>query len=262
MRKKTKLVTLIIILAIAVIVAVVWWWKSVPSLSNFTIKKETARMEKFAEKGGIVAGWLRVEGTNIDLPLLIASTDDNFLNDEDNYAWTLDVTDENSNRPTFLSHNIRNVSKNPLLGDDTMMYFEQLMSFIYPSFLQENQYIEYTNIDGKTELYRIYGVALLKDSQTSAEKATYTKKEQESYIKKVKKESMYDMKVAVNSDDLLLTLMTCTRFYGADTSYSFKVDARKVRENEKQTLAKVKTNHNYKKIEEEMKVGEKNEKNA
>ena len=70
---------------------------------------------------------------------------------------------------------------------------------------------------------------------------------------------MYDIEVDVNSDDLLLTLFTCTRFYGANTNYSFRVDARKLRDGERKVYAKVKKNSNYEKIEERMREGEKDE---
>ena len=69
---------------------------------------------------------------------------------------------------------------------------------------------------------------------------------------------MYDIDVDVNEDDKLLSLMTCTRFYGGD-SYSFIVDARKLRDGEKQIVSKVSTNENYKRIAERMKEGDTNE---
>ena len=69
---------------------------------------------------------------------------------------------------------------------------------------------------------------------------------------------MYNIDVDVNKDDKLLSLITCTRFYGGN-AYSFVVDARKVRDNEKNNISKVEINKNYKPIEERMKEGVKNE---
>ena len=59
----------------------------------------------------------------------------------------------------------------------------------------------------------------------------------------------------------MLTLFTCTRFYGADTSYSFRVDARKLRDGEDKIYAKVKSNKNYEKIKERMEESESGEEN-
>ena len=133
------------------------------------------------------------------------------------------------------------------------------MSFIYPDFIKDNQFIEFTDSEGATSLYRIYAVALLEDDQNASFSDTYTDEEQRRYIKKAKRESMYDIDVDVNEDDLMLTLFTCTRFYGAYTSYSFRVDARKLREGEDKIYAKVETNKNYEKIKERMEEGENNE---
>ena len=69
----------------------------------------------------------------------------------------------------------------------------------------------------------------------------------------------FDIETEVDKNDLLLTLFTCTRFYGATDAYSFRVDARKLRKGEEQTLAPVKKNNNYRKIEAKMKEGETNE---
>ena len=67
------------------------------------------------------------------------------------------------------------------------------------------------------------------------------------------------MDVDVNSDDMLLTLYTCTRFYGFGNAYSFRVDARELREGESMRYSTVEVNNNYKEIEERMKEGESNE---
>ena len=139
-----------------------------------------------------------------------------------------------------------------------MTGFEQLLSFIYPSFVEDNQYIAYTDVNNNKAIYKIYSVSLVENDQSASFKDIYTSAEQKAYIEKAKKNSMYDIDVDVNEDDKLLSLMTCTRFYGGD-SYSFIVDARKLRDDEKQIVSKVSTNENYKRIAERMKEGDTNE---
>ena len=139
-----------------------------------------------------------------------------------------------------------------------MTGFEQLLSFIYPSFVEDNQYIAYTDVNNNKAIYKIYSVSLVENDQSASFKDIYTSAEQKAYIEKAKKNSMYDIDIDVNEDDKLLSLMTCTRFYGGD-SYSFIVDARKLRDDEKQIVSKVSTNENYKRIAERMKEGDTNE---
>lgn len=256
--KKQKIIIifsfLILIIAITLLFVV-----DKEKLSDYSIKDESAKIADAKQYGDKIVGWLRVEGTNIDLPLVETSNSTNVLRDEYDFAWTNSFPDEKSNHPSFVSHNIRNVSPNPIVGDDEMTHFEQLMSFIYLDFIKDNQFIEYTNERGETSLYRIYAVALIEDDQSASYSDTFTKDELDSYIKDSKDVSMYDINTEVDSDDLLLSLYTCTRFYGTE-DYSFRVDARKLRKNEKTTLSRVKSNENYDKIESRLKEGEGNEK--
>ena len=260
MKTKTKLFVIIALITLAIVIALTLWYRNLHTkVSTFSTKDESSNIAKAKEFGDDVRGWLRVEGTNIDMALITVDEDTNLIKGDYDFAWTNSFPDQKSNRPAFISHNIRNVSRNPIIGDDTMSRFEQLMSFIYPSFIEENQFIEYTNSEGKTSLYRIYGVALLDDDQNSSYSDTYSKKEQQSYIKRVKKESMYDIDTDVNEDDLLLTLFTCTRFYGSSTNYSFRVDARELRKEEEKIYAKITPNENYEVIKERMEEGDENE---
>ena len=258
--KNRVLLLLGILIIIVAIVLVFMYYKSNYKISDFTIINESDKIEDAKKYGDNVVGWLRVEGTNIDLPLIMIDDDTDVLNGKYQFAWTNSIPDGTGNRPAYISHNVRNVSSNPIVGDDTMNYFEQLMSFIYPDFIKDNQFIEFTDSEGDTSLYRVYAVALLNDDQNASFMDTYTQGEQKRYIKKAKRESMYDIDVDVKEDDLMLTLFTCTRFYGASNSYSFRVDARKLREGEDKIYAKVKTNENYEKIKERMEEGESNEK--
>lgn len=251
MKKKLTIILAILIIIVAIILAFVYYKDSFKR-STFTTLDESQKINDAKQYGDDVVGWLRVEGTNIDLALIRADEDTDILRGDYDFAWTNSFPDGTGNRPAYISHNIRNVSRNPIVGDETMTRFEQLMSFIYPDFIKENQFIEFTDSEGDTSLYRIYAVALLNDDQNASFSDTYTDSQQKRYVKKAKRESMYDIDVDVNEDDLMLTLFTCTRFYGADTSYSFRVDARKLRDGEDKVYAKVKTNENYEKIKERM----------
>lgn len=258
---KLKKKNLIILLAVIIIViaCILLIYQNIGKTSNFKVNDESSKIKEAESYGDDITGWLRVEGTNIDLALIARNNEADISNTDYEYAWTNSYPDENSNHFTYISHNVRNVSSNPIIGDDSMTYFEQLMSFIYPEFIEKNQFIEFTGPDGKTSIYRIYGVTLNDETQSSSYYDTFSDKEQEQYIKKAKKESMYNMNVDVDSSDMLLTLYTCTRFYGGGNAYSFRVDARKIREGEKMKYSTVEVNKNYKKIAERMKEGEKNE---
>ncbi len=259
MKIKKKSLTIIGIIIIFLVAFFLLFYKNMGKISDFKVIDESSKIKEAGNYGDDVTGWIRVEGTNIDLPLIARNNVADVGRRDYEYAWTNSFPDEKSNHFTYISHNIRNVSSNPIVGDDSMTYFEQLMSFIYPDFIKENQFVEFTYPNGKTTIFRIYGVSLIEDNQEMSFYDTFTNDELNDYIKQVKKESMYDMDVDVNSNDMFLTLYTCTRFYGGNT-YSFRVDARELREGEKMQYSTVDTNNNYKVIQEKMEEGEKNEK--
>ena len=258
MKEKRKVYLALIIVIILIIICLVLLYKDGGNTSDFAIKDESSNIEEAKEFGDDVIGWIRVEGTNIDMALVERNNVMDISRRDYEFAWTNSYPDDKSNHLTFISHNIRNVSSNPITDDDTMTYFEQLMNFIYEDFVKENQFIAITNEDNETSIYRVFGVSLVDEGQYSSYYDTYTEEEQEEFIKKAKNESMFDIDVNVNKDDDLLTLYTCTRFYGT-TSYSFRVDARKLREGEDMKYATVETNKNDNVIEERMKEGENNE---
>lgn len=256
MKEKNKVYIALLIVLISIIVCLILLYKDNGKTSDFAIKDESSAIENAKKFGDDVIGWIRVEGTNIDMALIQRNDVANVSRDDYDFAWTNSFPDEKSNHLTFVSHNIRNVSSNPIMDDDTMTRFEQLMNFIYYDFVKENQFIAITDENNETSIYRVFGVSLLDEGQYASYMDTYTLDEQEDYIKKAKKESMYDMGVDVDKNDELLTLYTCTRFYGATSNYSFRVDARKLREEEKMKYASVETNKNYDKILKRMKEGE------
>lgn len=186
-------------------------------------------------------GWLMVQGTNIDYPV-IKETEEAYLTGED-YLWQPNNYVEKQNREVIYGHNILNVSSNPLITDPTHSRFEQLMSFVDYDFAKDNLYVQYTK-DGKDVLYKIYAVSF--DYRENENGDSYEdKNELTTYINNVRKLSIYDYDVDVNSSDDLISLITCTRYFGLYGKTQFRVDARRVRESEKNVKYSVETNQNY-----------------
>lgn len=201
-------------------------------------KTEFANAKKTNDK---TVGWVRIEGTNIDYPIQLGTNAKN-----ENYKdiiWTNDTVDQGT-RQVILGHNLLNVTSKPLVGDARLSRFEDLMSYVYEYFTKNHLYIQLTDENGEEALYKIYAVSfynLREDVGTSY----YEEKEIENYISEVRNKSWYQFDVDVNTKDELITLATCTRFYGEEDQNHFKVDARKLRKNEKAEKYSLKTTENY-----------------
>lgn len=202
-----------------------------------------------------VIGWIRVQGTNIDYPIMDATAIE--TNDITyDYTWMRYHTTKVEHRMAIFGHNIQNVSSKPLMNEKTHRRFEQLMGFLYTNFSKENQYIQLT-INGKDYLYRIYAVYLTDEEDLGN---NLLKSQKEEYIKKAQAKSYFDFEIPVTKDDPLITLITCTRFFGFSTNNQFKVEGRMVRPLEKVGKQKIKETKNYEKIKTRWEEGDQNEK--
>ena len=214
----------------------------------YQVKDRTEKLEKFrsVEKQKAMA-WIRVAGTNIDLPVMYYDIVEDISDPTYDIAWSYTNDKTLPDKSTVFSHNVLNVSSNPLIGDKNHRRFEQLMAYIYYDFAKDNQYIQYT-INNKNYLFKIYGVSFVQTDEIESDSSNRTKEELKKYIQDVKKDSYFQYHTDVDSQDKLLSLVTCTRFFGSDTSYSFVVDARLLRKNERAGKSKVVEKDNYKKI--------------
>lgn len=225
----------------------------------YRMENRVNRIEKFQkEKEEQVLGWIKVQGTNIDYPVI---NNNNLIsiNDIDyDYTWMNHEATSLENRTAIFGHNILNVSTHPLIGDKEHSRFEQLMGFLYPEFSEKNKYIQYT-VGKEDYLFKIYSVAFVKETDMGL---NLKKKDKKSYIEKAQKRSYFDFDVDVNEDDPLITLITCTRFFGPTTEYEFKIEGRLVRKGELIKNYKLKETDNYKEIKKIMKEDDINEQKA
>lgn len=256
----TTIITTLLLIAIALLL-IFGLMKLISSIKPFyKVKERTENITKYNkthEQTKAIA-WIRVQGTNIDYPVIYSDGTVDISTITDDFTWMLDDANKITNKIFILGHNIRNVSSKPLITDKNHTRFEQLPSFMYLDFAEKNKYIQYT-IDGKDYLYKIFSVSIVEDKELSYKSSDLDKNDLKEYINKSLKESYYDFDVDVDENDNIITLATCTRFYGATSKYTYKIDARMVRDKEKVENYKVKENNNYKAIKKIMEGGDENE---
>ena len=227
---------------------------------------EKAKKEKTLEDPGFEnIGWLSIQGTNIDYPLLYNSNREaEFPVQVEKYVWSFNYEKGFHNMIKITGHNVFNLSMHPEIKSNDFNRFEELMSFIYYDFAKENKYIQLT-IDGKDYLYKIFSVGFISKLHEIINfplTDDYTAKEMKEQIKYFNETSLYDYKLDVDENDKLIYLTTCTRFIEADKSYSFYVAGRLVREDEKIDNYKVTKKDKYKEIENKLKGDEKDDKES
>ena len=220
---------------------------------------ENVRIENNSDFKAI--GWVRVQGTDLDMPIVWSPSDsEEFPVELGSFVWSNNQDTKMHNQINIMGHNIFNLSSNPKKTGKTFERFEQLMSFVYYDFAKDNKYIQLT-LDGKDYLYKIYSVDFI-DSSTITDfplHDDYTKEEMKDYVDLMKKESLYNYSVNTRDDDYYISLVTCTRFFGADDNVQFFVNGRLVRDGEMVNNYKVVKSDKYKKVEKILKGADNDE---
>lgn len=257
---------LMICLMFAVVIGLVIFlgFRIVRNNSSYKIDSRVKNLKKtisFKDSSFTTVGWLKIQGTSIDMPIIRSDNIyEDFPVELENFAWTTNNDGKHHTNINIVGHNIFNLSAHPKIKSNYFHRLEELMAFTYYDFAKNNQYIQYT-IDGKDYVYKIYAVEFLKASEKTSfpRHDDYTKEEIKKWSELYKKYSIYDYDVDVVENDKLITLSTCTRFFGKDADMEFYVMGRLLREDEKPNLSKVSKNKNYKKIEKILKGDDNNE---
>ena len=234
-----------------------FYYKKIKFLEDRVSSVTEAQKNDTNEKSTI--GWIRVQGTNIDMPVVYFENEEYKDDPRESFAWNNTKDKHIRKKVDILGHNIMNLSSNPDINKDNYKRFESLMAFVYYDFAKENQYIEYT-IDGNNYLYKIFGVRVIKslDKVDTVNDFNFNKQDAINYIDTINEDNIYKYKIDVSSDDNFITLITCTRFYGSFTHAELVVDARMVRKGEIIKNYPVEKTDNYKKILKYMKGDEEN----
>ena len=259
-----RLILLIVIAFLLMIFLLYMLYVKISAKEIYSIDSRVDKIKEEKKKDDSIyyktIGWLKVQGTNIDTPIigydrLTIQNDDayGFSINKENYLWNEINNEKLYNKVNIMGHNILNLSSHPDVGLKYFSRFDDLMAFIYYDFIKDNKYIQYT-VDGKDYIYQIFSVNF--DYQENLDLYTYgnySKKNMKEYIDKVRKNSIYDFNVKVNDSDNIISLITCTRMYGADDQKEFIVNAKMVKNDKKLYNYKVSKNNNYKKIEKMLK---------
>ncbi len=217
--------------------------------------KDIEKEQKAENEQGIkTIGWLKVQGTTIDAPI-ISYDNVNALNNttKEDFLWNQNKEEKFFNQVSVSGHNILNLSRTPQRGLEYFTRFDDLMSFVYEDFVQENKYIQYT-IDGKDYVYKVFAVFFENDYFLKVtHKENFTEEEMNDFVKYAKESSFYDFDVEVDKTDSIITLTTCTRMVKTGTGKQLAVIGRLVREDEQMLNYEVKANDKYKEVENIMK---------
>ncbi len=210
------LISIIAVCAYKIYDKTVEYKKADESYEQIRLEKKNENNNNLFNKYEDYRGWIKVDNTNIDYPI-VQGKDNSFYLDKDinkNYVSSGSIfmnylnngfNDENT---VLFGHHMRN---------KTM--FAQLKKYKEKEFFYGNNDIEVEIKDGKTLKYKVFS-AYVTDANDNyittnfADKAKYKE-----FLERIKNKSIHKSDIDVNEDDKIITLSTC--------SYEFN-DARMV----------------------------------
>ena len=264
LKKKNKNILLIksfiVILVLLLIGMLGYGFYRLTCKPYFSVNSRVDKLKEVQKKNPKydILGWLIVQGTNIDFPIVYNDGDFPITSVFDEYAWMNNSELKGKNILSIFGHNIMNLSSKPEIASSEHTRFEQLPSFMYSDFAKNNKYIQFTTGD-EDRIYKIFSVALVERDSLEPFNIKYNNRELNDYVKKAREDSFYDYDIDVNDSDEIISLTTCTRFNGQTNKYSLSITGRRLRESEKIKDYDMSEKDNYNKIKKKLRGVEKNE---
>ena len=180
--------------------------------------KETERMvkvKKLKEENSDIIGWLEIENTNINYPVLQGTDNEYYMNHNykkqkskngsiflaKEYDWSIP-----SSNLLIYGHNFNNGAM-----------FQELLKYNDKSFYIKHPTIRFTTVteDAEYEIISVFKSRVYYKSEKNVFRYYYfinanTEEEYNQFVTNAKKASLYDIDVTAKYGDQLLTLSTCS----------------------------------------------------
>ena len=181
--------------------------KADESYAQIRLEKENENNNNLYNKYEDYRGWIKVDNTNIDYPI-VQGKDNSFYLDKDinkNYVSSGSIfmnylnngfNDENT---VLFGHHMRN---------KTM--FAQLKKYKEKEFFYGNNNIEIEIKDGKTLKYKVFSVYVTDANDNYIRTNFDDKTKYKEFLERIKNKSIYKSDIDVNEDDKIITLSTCS----------------------------------------------------
>lgn len=181
--------------------------KADESYAQIRLEKENENNNNLFNKYEDYRGWIKVDNTNIDYPI-VQGKDNSFYLDKDinkNYVSSGSIfmnylnngfNDENT---ILFGHHMRN---------KTM--FAQLEKYKEKEFFQNDNDIKIEVENDKVLTYKVFSVYVTDDNDNYIKTNFDNKSEYKEFLDKIKNKSIYKSDINVDENDKIITLSTCS----------------------------------------------------
>ncbi|MCR8659936.1 class B sortase [Paenibacillus endoradicis] len=154
-----------------------------------------------------IVGWISIDNTGIDYPVVQSSDNDYYLNHnvekQSSARGSIFMDYRNKN----MNDDIHTVIYGHHMKDGSM--FGELSKYKDAAYYNEHDTITFEGLEGSTK-WQIFSVYIYSPEDQFFEYEFADEQQYNTYLDAIIKKSQYDTGVRVTSDDQLLTLVTCT----------------------------------------------------
>lgn len=155
-------------------------------------------------------GWITIENTNIDYPILQGENNEYYLHKDINNEYL-------SSGSIFLDYRNNCFSdKNTIIYGHNMKnstMFSQLGYFKEENFFDKNKYIEIISPQGETLRYEIFSVYTTNTNDNYLKTSFYSEEDYKEFLDGICNKSLFPSSTEVLVEDKIITLSTCSYEY-------------------------------------------------
>ncbi|WP_020618358.1 class B sortase [Paenibacillus daejeonensis] len=166
-----------------------------------------ARFHRLHEINSDIVGWLRIDHTPIDYPVLQSDDNDYYLKHNVDKQASRRGSIFMDYRNTSITDDIHTVIYGHHMKDGSM--FGELAKYKDAAYYREHPTITFEGIEEATA-WEIFSVYIYSPDDQFFEYEFADQQHYDAYLQKIIEQSHYATGVSVTSDDQLLTLVTCT----------------------------------------------------
>ncbi len=171
------------------------------------IREEKEESDNLFEKIINYRGWIKIDNTNINYPILQGQDNEEYLYKDINNEYIVSGSifmnylnngfdDQNT---VLFGHNMKN---------GTM--FANLKKYKEEDFFYNNNYIEIELSNGQYLKYKVFSVYITDINDNYTKTSFEDKDEYKEFLERIKNKSIYKSDISVNENDKIITLSTCS----------------------------------------------------
>ena len=198
--------TLIIVICAYIIIHQLKEYNDADKVYNL-IREEKEESDNLFEKNIDYRGWIKIDNTNINYPILQGQDNEEYLYKDINNEYIVSGSifmnylnngfdDQNT---VLFGHNMKN---------GTM--FANLKKYKEEDFFYNNNYIEIELSNGQYLKYKVFSVYITDINDNYTKTSFEDKDEYKEFLERIKNKSIYKSDISVNENDKIITLSTCS----------------------------------------------------